>query len=506
MIFEQLRIQVATKTRQKKVGIYLLGAAMLVYLIAGLHSPSWANSSLNVINSESSSDSQPHPLLATASVGPPEAMTQVDDLTRQIILNEVELERFNLHYKKEVGKQGRWRGLRYSAFQEANFSLNLANGIVSTSERSMHFNNPQHVSANRVEKANVTGMVGSIIGASAAAFELGITEFQDLRASHDGFSPRLARAHVLELKNEIDRLMDERESLIKVEQAAPLLNRDVEIDLLEGKVLKDLRDLTLAEFGTFHIRARRSVAFQKSIYFLDMSKFTCSAIGSFFAYMALHKHDRKWNTRAGVLFATSGALIMTAPILSRLIGVAAEKYHKHFISPVTRDAQNREVGTLQADEAALEQLCGQGNGSPDHVKKPLERVAVYHIQDKGFQGQLHQSLQEQRAGKLTATQNIGGGLFVGACKLTSGILFIVPGVIANGKTLRDDRVTNYNLGAAAIVSIPGSSVAILDTLRIQIKAELTRRRQIKTGTLPRQLLDARLAQLDEIEKRLAPGK
>lgn len=43
---------------------------------------------------------------------------------------------------------------------------------------------------------------------------------------------------------------------------------------------------------------------------------------------------------------------------------------------------------------------------------------------------------------------------------------------------------------------------MLDTLRIQITGEINRHKQIAAGTHPSQLINARLAQLDDIERRL----
>jgi hypothetical protein len=439
------------------------------------------------------------------TVDPDTAVSRVDHLTRQILLKEIELEKFNIHYKTEVTKTGRWRGLRYAAFQEANFSLNLANGIISTSERSSHFTNPKHVSANRLGNANLVGMTGSWIGAGAALLELGIIEFHDIQAHRHGFSTVAARKHVLDLKEQINQLLAERETLIQIEQSAPTLTGHAEVDQVEGKVLKDIRDLTLFEYARFHVGSRKYMAFQRTLYALDFSKFTCSALGSLFAYLALHKHDRKWNARAGALFCVSGGLIMMTPLISRAVGYAFGKIHENIISPVTKGTETKEIATLQADQAKLESLCKEGKCSADQLRAPIERAVVYHAQDKGFQDQLHQSLQEQRAGRLTATQNVLGGLFIGGTKLGSGILFTSVGYQHNGKSAKDSRITNYNLGTAAILATVGSGTAMLDTLRIQVKAEVDRLKMQRAGTLPSQLLKARLDQLDAMEQHLTAG-
>lgn len=390
----------------------------------------------------------------------PNTIDKIDLLTKQIILKEIELEKFNLYYRKEVGKQGRWAGWRYATLQEGNFCANLASEIYSTSERSSHFKHPDKLSTVKLERCNLTSMVGYTIGASAGALELGITEFHDIQASQKGFSPKAAKAHVLSLKNEIDKLLSEREALLKIESAAPLLRYHVEEGLAEGKVLFDLRDLTLLEYEKFHISARRYVAFQKSLYFFDMTKYTCSAIGSFFAFLSQHRHDRKWNLRAGILDDIAGGLIIATPFLSRGLGILEQKIQRHYIAAIVNDVQTRQIATLESDEAALEKLSSEITPNIDFADSPLKRMSMYRTENHYFESESERIIKQERAGKLTATQNMVTGTFTGSTHLAGGILYTSAGKIANGRTLRDSRITNYNLATAAIVGIPGNSAAI----------------------------------------------
>src|SRR5262245_4716843 len=68
---------------------------------------------------------------------------RIAELTRQALLAEIELQRFNLNYTLEVAKQGRWKGWRYGLLQEANGGLNLAGGIISTVNRGGNLRHPQ---------------------------------------------------------------------------------------------------------------------------------------------------------------------------------------------------------------------------------------------------------------------------------------------------------------------------------------------------------------------------
>ena len=101
-------------------------------------------------------------------------------------------------------------------------------------------------------------MIGSIIGASAAALEFWINEYHDIQATRKGFFlPHSARKYVQNLVNEINALLDKRDALLKIESTAPALAGHVQIDTAEGKILDDLRDQAILEFERFHVNARK---------------------------------------------------------------------------------------------------------------------------------------------------------------------------------------------------------------------------------------------------------
>ncbi len=435
---------------------------------------------------------------------PNEAPSVIEDLTRQILLKVIALEKFNLNYKLNVGKQDRWKGWRYAAFNEVNGALGLTGGIISVYNRGIHAHRSKEVKTYVQEDANWIPMIGCIIGASAAAIEFGINEFHDYQAYKKGFSPGKAKEHVNSLKNDINRLIAEREALVKIEQSAPLLTGRVEIDNLEGKVLEDLRDQSLLEYQRFHLSARRLLAFQQMQYFFDFASNVTNAIGYDFAYLSLHRHRRVWNGRAGTLFDVSGALTMFGPITSRVFAKGVSEFHRHYTRNTIREAELKECAILERDEKALDAACKNGKFSMDVVSKVVDRTAHYEEQNKNFQNELQAASKELNRAKLVATQNVGAGLYKGASKVASGILFQAAGYPRryNGTTQTAGRVTNHLLLAASIVGVPATSFAMLDTLRIQVQGERNRMKLSKDGKLPGQLIKARLTQLDAMEAKL----
>ncbi|MDQ5938273.1 MAG: hypothetical protein QG574_5636, partial [Cyanobacteriota bacterium erpe_2018_sw_21hr_WHONDRS-SW48-000092_B_bin.40] len=80
-----------------------------------------------------------------ASITPDESVSKIDDLTKQILLKEIELQKFNLHYSQEVAKQGRWIGWRYAGLLEINMGTGLAGAIISVVNRGAHLHRAQGV-------------------------------------------------------------------------------------------------------------------------------------------------------------------------------------------------------------------------------------------------------------------------------------------------------------------------------------------------------------------------
>ncbi len=443
-------------------------------------------------------------LSGAASMTPNAANDRIDDLTKEILLKIIELERFNLHYTLEVAKQGRWKGWRYAGLQEVNAGMGLAGAIIGTAERGYHIHSPGRVYTVVQEAANYVPMIGSIIGASAAAMEFSINSYHDLMARKKGFSPAVARKYVLGIKMDIDRRMADRDALIKVQSEDPALAYHVQVDNAEGKVLKDLRDQALQEFERFHIGARKLLAFQQMQYFFDFSKYTLNAIGYDFAYLSLHRHRRLWNGRAGVMWDIAGPLYMTGPVISRLFsnGVVA-KVTKHTLKETMQDARETTVALLQADLNTLNELC-KGVRVANATEDAVVHSSMYGLHERTFSDEVQSAEKKRAAARLTATQNIGSGFYIGGTKLAQGVLFTIPGFNQhyNKKGFRADHVTNDLLFVGSVISLPAGLYSMLDTLRIQVKGELQRHKLAKAGMLPQQLVGKRLGELDEMEKVL----
>ncbi|MCA9804722.1 MAG: hypothetical protein KC777_22280 [Cyanobacteria bacterium HKST-UBA02] len=438
------------------------------------------------------------------SVSDRDIENKIDSLTRDVLLKLVELERYGIKYNQISGKQGRWKGWRYGFFGEANLGLGLAGGITSVVNRGGNLSRPSRVNVHLQESANYMPMIGNLIGAGGAGIELGLNGWHEFQAMRQGYSPTQARKRVKELRTEIESLLDERSKTIQSAFSVETLKARAELDQAEEKVLRDLLAQSLQQFERFYIGKRRLIAFQQMQYLFDISKNVTSAVGYQFAYDSLRRKHRIYNGRAGIMFVVSGALFTAGPVLSRGFGKLMADRHRRLLKPTTQVAEEQTLERLKSDHAILDKYCMASKC--DKADLVVDRSAsIYASGEKHFEDEIGRAEKAEDKAKLIATQNIAAGTFVGGTKIASGVLFIIPGynrrynVNSGGKAARG---TNDFLFTSSLISIPATSFAILDTLRINIQGEINRKKLKEKGELPGQLAQTRLDELDQIEKRV----
>lgn len=423
-------------------------------------------------------------------------INQVENNTRQILLKLIELEKFNLNYHANVAKQGRWKGWRYFLTQEGNNLISLGGCTTGMVERVSKFNSHRKLHRNTLETGNALGMAGQLTGAGGSSIEFLINGYHELEARKKGYGPKAAKEKVLAIRNDIDTLLRERQKLMNNLLSVCADTRYIALARAEEPVLIDIRDISLDEFKQFHLRLRRALAFQQSLYLGDIARNVVGAFGNRQGWRANKTGNRKSNVNAGILFEISGVITMLNPLVSRGVGKLAEKYEARRIRPCMEGVNPADVEKLAADLAQVRVVAN----SPEleHADLPLIRSALYSQHEVGVRKQIHIQEAQQRAGVLTAAENVLSGALIGSTKIGSGVIFNIAGT----KYYNDARQTNIYLGVAGIVAMTGLAYGTLETARIQIKRELQYQRAKKKHELPGQIMKDRLAKLEEMEKSL----
>lgn len=232
--------------------------------------------------------------------------SKIDDLTKQILREEIHLERFNVHYRMEVAKQGRLKSFRYFLSQQTNATATVGGLIGTVDIRTRNFHHIDKLKSAPLERATLPALPGQIIGASGSALEFWINEYHRWQANRMGFSPKAARAYVLAQRERLSKLMCERDTLVEGEKTSSALQAYYGIDAQEGRILRDIFDIALHEFCIYHVGQRKYLAFQQCLYVFDVLKNSAGAVGTFLAYEANHEHRRRLNLSSGVFSTISG--------------------------------------------------------------------------------------------------------------------------------------------------------------------------------------------------------
>ncbi len=465
--------------------------ALLCYLNIASNQVAIASPTVPVAKSE-------HPQLLLAQAGDRDyCINRVENNTRQILLKLIELEKFNLNYHANVAKQGRWKGWRYFVSQEGNNLITMGGCITGMVERTSRFNSNRRLHRNTLETGNALGMAGQLTGAGGSTVEFLINGYHELEARKKGYGPKAAKEKVLAIRKEIDSLLIEREKLLSDLQKVCTDSKYIALARAEEPVFIDMRDISLDEFKQFHLHLRRVLAFQQSLYLFDVARNVVGAFGNREGWRANKTGNRTSNTSAGILFETSGMLTILNPFISRGVGKVAEKYEARRIKPCMEGVNPADVEKLAADLERVRMIAN----SPEleRADLPLIRSAMYSQHEVGVRKQIHIEEAQQRAGVLTAAENVISGTLIGSTKIASGVLFNIAGT----KYYNNGRETNIFLGVAGIVSLTGLGYGTAETARIQIKRELQYQRAKKKHELPGQIMKDRMAQLDEMEKALS---
>jgi hypothetical protein len=327
--------------------------------------------------------------------------------------------------------------------------------------------------------------------------ELGINEYHALQARSHGFGPQQAIDLAKYYLANMDTKLAAREKLIAAQTTVDAETK--ELQQLEGAVLSDFRDLSLAEFERFHVSTRKSLAQQDSFYVLDVLKNAVGTVGNYYLVYGSVSHERPLNLPGGILSVIAGGMVMANPIVSRLVGNMVARADKRKLvnsglPTVIENDENLERDYLRLINFANNHQLKQRTEFSD----VMARLEVYDANHRYVANTIERRLKDQRRGNRTAIQNMGTAFLVGSTKVASGTIITVAGA----KYTRSAPRTNALLFTAGVAYLPGLTWGLVDNIRIQTGNELRRRSQTKQHELSGQILGTRLKQLNQIKDQI----
>ncbi len=415
----------------------------------------------------------------------------IDSLTRQVLLQAIELARFNLHYRLEAYKEPRLRELRFAGLQQANASCKLAGSIIATDDLSHHLNSPLTVDKGNLRAAFNLILVGSAVGGSASAVELTTNFLRALRNRSRGYDKTSAIAHVQALLRALDEKIALREQAVA--QLAPGQYRQ-QLDI-ESSIIRQLRAYQLKSIIQNMGDLSLYTTTENVFYGLNLATNAAETVAPMFLLRGL-KH-RKYTSTANIIGLVAGSVVTVTPAIATWLG----RYMKR---QTEREATNSlgephfSAPTLETDLALL------SNSAPTATAAVAERIGMYTKQGANLDAAVASELRlKNKADRIAVQTNLLAPLIGGATIAAQTL-----GTVGYFKYLRTARTVSearHAVGfnySAFVVSTAVSGLTVGTNGILMALSLLYSRKLQKQKRAPRLLLEQQLAYLDELEKKL----
>ncbi|CAN5150422.1 hypothetical protein BH10CYA1_BH10CYA1_60270 [soil metagenome] len=414
---------------------------------------------------------------------------QYTQITKEILQHGIEIERFSLHFRLESTKQPRFRRLRYFLSQQAGAAGIMAFEVTAVDQFGVGRKRPLKIDSRALRGSLAATTTTLIIASTGSMFELSSNVLQMIKNKQHGYDPKSANNYVAKKLHRIDELLAQRDAIVQAHSDDPSYAKAV----AEGKVLRDMRSSFLDEYSHFNADTGAYRAYQNMFYLLNA---TYNGIGAWAAdtgYRALARPHLNGTTN--VLFIVTGGLATVTPIICQATGYyARHRAYKNLKKEVGSDQFNREQFAIDCKN--LETSSGSIDGSLIHSLPVTERAAMYNQSRELFTKQLDSETKTMRKLEKVALQSSILGPAIGSTLLTQGIL----GTYGYYHYPIQPRKQINQFYCGAIVGCVGAGASLVGNTSSLLAGYSYEHKLWKQKTLPKQLIEQRLAHLDEVEK------
>ncbi len=421
---------------------------------------------------------------------PPAIDAEYRELTKQVLLELIDLERFSLKYRRDSAKQPFGKRLRYFLAQETGAATGLAYECIAIDQLKDGRKNPLRIDPDALEKGLRTVLVGAVIAGAGSGLELSSNALLAARNYKKGIDSRSANKYMLSGLTKLDGMLTEREGFVNQHSDHPHFKQA----MLEGKILRWLRQAVVHEYIQFHKDVRGFRATENVFYAMNIATNVVSAVSAHHGIKGLEDADH--NGPANILFTVAGALTIASPIVSTTVGritenVAFSKLRKQLNADPKFDYEGfkktqsefaESLNSIDENEAtAAVYRAGQYlEGSTRSRQQMISEFKVMHYLDQ------------------VAVENAVIGPAIGGTLLGQGIAGTVGFYKYHG-TLKELDLSYKGSVAGAV----GTGSAVGFTALGLAGDWYYERKLSKKGLLPKQLIEKRLIHLDDVEMKVA---
>lgn len=422
------------------------------------------------------------------------ASQHLDNLTTRIVDKELELLRLNTYFRIESTDRGRLKPWRVFLWNLGGAGVSNAGIITVAAERWRTWQRPSTASRNVLKAGPMLLMIGHSILVGGLLVEATLDTIKDYRVRKKGFDAKKSRLRALALKDEIDRLIRERDDLI--ERSSDLSDRDRGLAAQEGKVLQDVRDLALSEYAQFYARAVGRRWSRDASYINGLAAATTGGyIGALGGLIAVAARRPSVAGPAGIGFILSGSHIAAAPVVGRAASKLGAKFARRRIG---KDLGALPSTSAESFDAHREDLRRTAGFDPASSPGLAARLAVYDSQDSIFAAQGTMNAAERKKGDRAFKERLFWNSAIGGTKIAWGTLLSYAGF----RYYNYPRRFSKSIAQGSTCFVVGTGFFVLDTLQAHARSERDVYNMGVQQALPHQKLQSRLAKLEDLAAHL----
>lgn len=467
---------------------------------SGIGTATGANGETNPsLTHDTASDASKNTIIAEGSivknVGPPQVDVEtIEGLTTEVLKKEIDFERFYTRYRVKGNEEPKYRYDRYFAFQQTAAALTLAAVIPGITEPGKYLDRPERVNQRILKNATTTGMIGIIFQGGSSALELGSNALLTIKHIIKKEDPGSARKYVAKVLKEIDVLLAERSALVEKHKES----EDYKIWNVESLLLKLLRDGLVYEFANVYADVRSEQSSANVYYGLDVG--SCGAyLASYILGLQSFDEERFANASSVEGIVGDAIGIASAPASSYSYYVLYDYWYKKIGKQLKEKLYDSEP-ELKEQVAILEKVLATTDPQVKASLGPVDaRIKMYTLwADRFDEFTAKQLIDWRHSSKVALQSNISGPLISGAFLAQD-----IAGVIAATKYKNNLKAQNTLFFATSIPTTAASVASLGLSTYWWVDNKLFTRKLRKQHALPRQLMEHRLATLDELEKMIS---
>jgi hypothetical protein len=415
---------------------------------------------------------------------------QYTEITKKLVLAGVELERFSLKYRMASTEQPKFRRLRFFLAQEAGAAGTLAFEVTALKQFGTGRRKPLQINKSALHAGAATGLTCSVIAGSGAGLELASNAALAYKNKRRGYDPRAANRFVSEKLKEIDRIIAERDALVAAHSDSPAYERA----MTEGRVLRQIRNASIAEYAAFHSDVKGYATFTNTFFLLNALTNSLASTGLGVAYESVT--TPKYTGPANIIFIVTGAMVMGVPLVSTGAGALMRRHAYNSFCKQIGEKPQFDSAEFTAQRNRLRELESTKEVTLIPTLPIVDRAAMYAESQDRFQKQIISETKVARQLEKVALESNILGPAIGSTLMTQGIL----GTYGYYKyTFRPRPQLSYAF-RGAVVGTPGAGLAVGGNAAWFLSSYAYEHHLKSEHRLPSQIIEDRLNHLDDVEK------